>query len=137
MQSPPHELYNLYRIFKWLLFSLLLPLYLFLFSLSIAYHWSFVIIMPTTFFIPNWFTYSDDRIIDVVLDPKGIFIGCLYNEKDEKCHNKKSFSMISLFRYEIFSIVFKSARILQNINENWSWINVKVQRIFWFLNIFW
>ena len=75
--------------------------------------------MPTTFFIPNWFTYSDDRIIDVVLDPKGIFIGCLYNEKDEKCHNKKSFSMISLFRCEIFSIVFKSARILQNINENW------------------
>lgn len=42
--------------------------------------------MPTTFFIPNWFTYSDDRIIDVALDPKGIFIGCLYNEKDEKCH---------------------------------------------------
>ena len=52
--------------------------------------------MPTTFFIPNWFTYSDDRIIDVVLDPKGIFIGCLYNEKDEKCNNKKSFSMISV-----------------------------------------
>ena len=74
--------------------------------------------MPTTFFIPNWFTYSDDRIIDVVLDPKGIFIGCLYNEKDEKCHNKKSFSMISLFRYELFSIVFQGARILKNINEN-------------------
>ena len=31
----------------------------------------------------NWFTYSDDRIIDVGLDPKGIFIGCLYNEKNK------------------------------------------------------
>ena len=52
--------------------------------------------MPTTFFIQNWFTYSDDRIIDVALDPKGIFIGCLYNDKDEKCHNKKSFSIIQV-----------------------------------------